>query len=41
MGKRVRYFTLILAVFVSGFLFASTPVSAAEAKECLGCPSRV
>lgn len=33
MGKRVRYFTLILAVFVSGFLFASTPVSAAEAKD--------
>lgn len=33
MRKRVRYFTLILTVFISGFIFASTPVSAAEAKD--------
>ncbi len=32
MSKHVRYFTLILTVFISGFLFVSMPVSAAEAK---------
>ena len=33
MRKRVRYFTLILTIFISSFLFASATVSAAEAKD--------
>ncbi len=32
MRKRVRHFTQILTVLISGILFASMPVSAAEAK---------
>lgn len=31
MSKRVRYFTLMLTIFMSSYLFASMPVSAAEA----------
>lgn len=31
MSKRGRYFTLLLTIFISGYLFASLPVSAAEA----------
>lgn len=31
MSKRVRYLTLMLTIFMSGYLFTSMPVSAAEA----------